>query len=55
MYPAGIQDFHNVWLLRTQWEQEIPQELLDANGLVAEDMGIYGIEQNEFSIVKIHR
>lgn len=49
------QDFHNVWLLRTQWEAEIPQELLDANGLVAEDMGIYGIEQNEFSIVKIHR
>lgn len=49
------QDFHTIWFLQTQWQPEISQEVLDANGLQMEDMGTYGIEHNEFHIYKITR
>ncbi len=49
------QDFHTVWFLHTQWEPEIPQEIIDAYGLVVEDMGTYGIEQNDFNIYKVYK
>lgn len=49
------QDFNTVYFLHTTWEPEIPQETIDTYGLVVEDMGIYGIEHNEFNIYKVYK
>ena len=48
-------DFHTVWFIHTLWEPEIQPEIIEANGLVIEDMGIYGIEHNEFNIYKVYK
>lgn len=49
------QEFGAVWFLHTEWMPEVDPGVLEANGLVMEDMGHYGIEHNEFEIYKIYR
>lgn len=48
-------DFNTVWFLHTEWQPEIPQEVVEENGLIIENMGHYGIEHNEFDIYKIYK
>lgn len=49
------EDYHAIWFLCTPHEKEIPQETIENNGLIMENMGHYGIEHNEFDIYKIYR
>lgn len=58
VYCGGFdfsQEFHTAWFLHTLWEPEIPPEVIEENGLVIEDMGVYGIEHNEFNIYKVYK
>lgn len=48
-------EFGTVWFLHTEGMPETDPGVLEANGLVMEDMGHYGIEHNEFEIYKIYR
>ncbi len=49
------QEFRVAWFLHTEWMPEVDPGVLEANGLIMEDMGHYGIEHNEFEIYKIYR
>lgn len=51
------QNFNNIWYIYTERNglPGIDKTFLDAYGLVAEDMGHYGIEHNEFEIFRIFR
>ena len=49
------QQFRTVWFLHTEWMPEVDPGVLEANGLIMEDMGHYGIEHNEFEIYKIYK
>lgn len=49
------QEFNTVWFFDTEWQPDLDEELLEANGLVMEPMGHYGIEHNEFDIYRIYR
>ncbi|MGL5259366.1 MAG: hypothetical protein ACRC7V_04600, partial [Lachnospiraceae bacterium] len=48
-------DFENVWFLKTKWEPELTQELLEQYGLSMELVGLYGIEHNEFELYLIYK
>lgn len=49
------QDFNTVYFLNTQWQPQIEQAVLDANGLSMDWIGHYGIEHNEFELYMIYR
>lgn len=48
-------NYNAVWYLNTATEPLIPQEILDANGLTMDAIGMYGIEHNIFNIYMIYR
>lgn len=48
-------NYNAVWYLNTATEPLIPQEVLDANGLTMDAIGMYGIEHNVFNIYMIYR
>lgn len=48
-------NYNAVWYLNTAIEPQIPQEILDANGLTMDAIGIYGIEHNAFNVYMIYR
>ncbi len=48
-------DFDNVWFLHTEWQPEVDENVLAANGLTMDVIGHFGIEHNEFDIYRIYR
>ncbi len=49
------QEFQTVWFMDTEGMPEIDAAVLEANGLVMEHLGHYGVEHNEFEMYKIYR
>lgn len=49
------QDFNAIWFFDSEWQPDIDPAVLEANGLIMEYEGHYGIEHNEFDIYKIYR
>ncbi len=49
------ENFQTVWFINSQYQPQIDQALLDANGLSMELVGHYGIEHNEFDLYRIDR
>ena len=48
-------DFGTLWFLDTEWMPEVDLSVLEANGLVMEYVGHYGVEHNEFDMYRIYR
>lgn len=48
-------DFETVWFMDSEWMPEVDGTILEANGLVIEYVGHYGVEHNEFDMYKIYR
>ena len=49
------QDFNTIWFFDSEWHPDIDPTVLEANGLIMEYEGHYGIEHNEFDIYKVYR